>query len=176
MSELVLTSMFAQYRHDEAGTYDVTRSDNQTETQLDLRALDNDLPFNLRNVMAAMRSDLDSIRDAVDVKAGEIGILSVIWFNPGLSQNDLANCLAMKKSHVTQRIKQLEERGLLARRRVEEDRRFNALTLTADGHHLVARVRRLTDSLNAQAMEGVSETDRATFFRVLDRIQANLKP
>lgn len=152
----------------------MTKSNPTKPPRLDLRALAEDLPFNLRNVMAAMRQDLDGIRNEVDVKAGEIGILSVIWFNPGLSQNDLATCLAMKKSHVTQRINHLEARGLLSRRRDEKDRRVNSLSLTAEGHHLVARVRRLTDALNAQAFDGVDQADRATFFRVLATVHENL--
>jgi DNA-binding MarR family transcriptional regulator len=143
--------------------------------QLDVHALAQDLPYNLRNIQALLRPAVDDIREEMDLKAGAIGILSLVWLNPGVSQKDLAASLAMKKSYVATQIKHLEERGLLSRKQVDADKRLNALTLTAEGHSLIARARQLTDALNDRAMTGVSPDERAAFFRILALIQTNLR-
>lgn len=142
---------------------------------LDIHTLAYDLPFNLRNVQALLRPGVDLIRRDMDLKAGAIGILTLVWLNPGVSQKDLAASLAMKKSYVTTQIKLLEERGLLSRRQVDSDKRLNALTLTAQGHELIANARQRTDALNARAMQGISTAERDAFFRILAQIQDNLR-
>jgi DNA-binding MarR family transcriptional regulator len=143
-------------------------------TEVDLGPLGRDLPFMIRNIQVLLRPEGEAIRNALGIEHGSIGVLSIVWLNPGISQNDLAASLAMKKSAIAKLVKLLEEQKLVSRKRISADRRFNALTLTSEGHLLVAEIRRLTDALNARLLEGTEEADRGAFFRVLARLFARL--
>lgn len=139
----------------------------QSGTEVELGPLAQDLPFLVRNARALLAPLTEQVRMELGIEPGAIGVLSLIWLNPGISQNDLAECLVFKKSAVTKVVKSMEHKGLLTRRRVRSDRRMNALTLTAEGQALIANVRRLTNRMHDRLLDEVPEADRDTFFRVL---------
>lgn len=154
----------------------MTSSRTPQAAEIELGPLARDLPFMLRNVQARLRPEGQALRDELGIESGAVGVLSVIWQNPGISQNDLASTIALKKSAITKLVKGLEAEGLIARERVSADRRVNALTLTEAGTALVTRLRRLTDGLNDRLFDGVDPQEREVFFRVLEGIYARLDP
>jgi DNA-binding MarR family transcriptional regulator len=143
-------------------------------TRVELGPLARDLPFVIRNLQALLRPEGEAIRNALNIEHGGIGILSVVWLNPGISQNDLASSLAMKKSAIAKLVKNLERKGFLSRERVHADRRMNSLTLTTQGHQFVAEMRRRTDALNAWLLDDIAPDEQDAFFRVLERIFTRL--
>lgn len=151
-------------------------SDNQksARTRVILGPLARDLPFMTRNLHSMLRSFGASIRGPLQLESGSIGILSLIWVNPGISQNDLAENLAMKKSAVAKLVKSLEKQGCLERERVPGDRRMNAITLTSKGHAMIASIRELSMPLNEEIVEGIAEDDLEAFFRVLEKLHNRL--
>jgi DNA-binding MarR family transcriptional regulator len=149
--------------------------DNSTETgALALGPLGHDVVFVTRNLQALLRPVSDALRAELGLETGMIGVLSIVWLNPGLSQSDLAASMVLKKSAVTKLVKTLEAQGLVTRRRVEDDRRMNALWLTAAGHELIARLRGLTDALHERLFEGIPAGDREAFFRVAGALISRL--
>lgn len=132
-----------------------------------------DMPFMMRTLQALMRPEGQAIRSEVNLPPGAIGVLAVIWLNPGISQNELAGAVALKKSAVTKLVTDLEARGILVRERVSQDRRMNALTLSHEGQVLIGRIRRLTQAWNDRLFSDVAPADREAFFRVLETILAS---
>jgi len=133
-----------------------------------------DLLFMMRTVQGQLRSEVQTLREALSVESGMIGVLSIIWQRPGISQNDLAAVVALKKSAVTKLVKELEERGLITRERVSSDRRMNALHLTDAGQAMIARSREMVAVIENRAFEGVAAADRKTFFNVLGHLFTRL--
>ena len=133
----------------------------------DLGPLAEDLLFMMRTVQGQLRTEVQALRDALAVESGMIGVMSLIWQRPGISQNDLAAMVALKKSAVTKLVKELETRGLITRERVSSDRRMNALRLTETGLDMITQSRGIVAAIQNRAFEQVSEEDRKTFFRVL---------
>lgn len=133
-----------------------------------------DLPFMIRNVYSMLRPLGAVVRAPLKIESGGIGVLSLIWVNPGISQNDLAANLAIKKSAVTKLVKRLEAEGLVERRRAEGDRRTNALTLTSEGHMLMGEIRAMTMAQNDDIMSGIPREEREIFYRVLGRLHETL--
>lgn len=152
----------------------MSQSDSHGKAPVILGPLTRDLPFMIRNLNAMLRPVGVAVREPLGLETGSIGILSLIWVNPGISQNDLAENLAMKKSVIAKQVKRLEAEGLLERRRVTGDRRVNAITLTSDGHRMMASIRRLTTALNEDITKDISSADREVFFRVLEKLHASL--
>lgn len=140
---------------------------------VELGYLGRDFPFMLRSLRGYIRAATSQTFAGLDTEPGEIAILNLVGINPGLSQNDLAAMLVLKKSAVTKAVSSLQARGLIGRRK-GEDRRFNALTLTAEGEAKVARMRERMAQQHEILFEGVSEAGQAAFFDQLRRILARL--
>ena len=154
----------------------MTDSDPKGPAAVELGPLTRDLHFMVRTLQSLLRPEGRALREAVEVEPGVIGVLLIVWLNPGISQSDLAASVVLKKSSVTALVKTLEAAGLLERNRVTADRRTNALTLTGEGHALIARIRTLSEAAQDRLFEGVPAADRDAFFRVarhlMDRLQA----
>ena len=90
-----------------------------------------------------------------DLTTSQFGILEALHHLGPLSLGELADKLLVTGGNVTYVMDRLEERGLVARSRSEEDRRVVRARLTVDGRRLIARafpdhtryVRRLMDVL-----------------------------
>ncbi len=149
-------------------------TDQDGKARVILGPLANDLPFMIRNLHAMLRSFGVSIRGPLNLESGSIGILALIWVNPGISQNDLAENLAMKKSAIAKLVKSLEAQGFIERHRVTGDRRMNAINLTAAGHKMVASIRKLSVPLNEAVTKDIPPDDLEVFFRVLEKLHASL--
>lgn len=144
----------------------MTDNEPKKPSAVELGPLTRDLHFMVRTLQSLLRPEGRALREAVDVEPGIIGVLLIVWLNPGISQSDLAASVVLKKSSVTALVKKLEAAGLLDRTRVNADRRTNALTLTGDGHALIAKIRSLSETAQDRLFEGVTPSDRDTFFRV----------
>lgn len=123
-------------------------NDKPPAGQIDLDYLADDLPYLTRVVRACIRAENAEFYRDFGTEHGDIAIINLIGINPGISQNDLAAAVVLKKSAVTKAIKSLEERGLVERRKVSSDKRYNALTLTEAGE---AKRRELRDGMEAQS-------------------------
>lgn len=103
---------------------------------------------------------------------GQITLLGLIAANEGVSQNDLARALLMRKSQVTGLIHDLVERGLVTRTESDSDRRYNALSLTKAGtqawRQARERITRHSDSL----LEGLDPLEREELMRLIRKLLA----
>jgi len=136
--------------------------------------LQRDLPFLTRSLRFLLRPDGDSLRASAALEAGDIGVLAVVSQNPGITQNDLAASLVLKKSAVTRVVQRLEKRKLLQRQRSPSDRRANLLNVTAEGAALAETLRGLTRSQHDAWFANFDPAETALFFDVLFRLVAKL--
>ena len=114
---------------------------------------------------------------------GEIGVtgpqrlvLRVVGLFPGISAGDLATVLRVHPSTLTGVLQRLVAQRLLARSDDPGDRRRAVLGLTKRGARVNAARRGTVEAAIAQALEGISERDRAATRRVLERLAAHLEP
>ncbi|MGH1330050.1 MAG: MarR family winged helix-turn-helix transcriptional regulator [Paracoccaceae bacterium] len=152
----------------------MTKLTTPAGTEIKLGPLSQDLLFLTRNLHALLRPEATDLREKLDLESGVIGVLSIIWMNPGMSQNDLAASVALKKSAVTKLVTSLEGRGLILRQKVSADRRMNALNLTEEGHLLITQIRDLTKIMHAKIFADIPENERDVFFSVLGRLVNSL--
>lgn len=83
---------------------------------------------------------------------------------------DLAEHLGVVQSAVTPLVDRLEERGLVARRRSEEDRRVWLVELTRDGQNVAKADDRVYEEVAADMLAPLSAAERKTLVRLLDRM------
>lgn len=107
---------------------------------------------------------------ALHLTPPQTGLLRAVAAAPGQSQQALATVLGTPPSRLVALVDQLDERGLLERRRNPDDRRLHALHVTAAGEKLLRRigeVARAHDDAMCAALDG---GERATLRALLGRI------
>jgi DNA-binding MarR family transcriptional regulator len=107
-----------------------------------------------------------------------VGLLRMIANEPGRSQQSLAQELGVVRSRVVVLIDNLEEKGLVQRRRSAQDRRSHELHLTEGGTRLMGRMREVGRAHEQEICAGLTEAQHTTLIELLTAIadQQGLKP
>jgi DNA-binding MarR family transcriptional regulator len=142
--------------------------------EIALGHLTQNLSYLSRVIRTYLRAENALLFFDYEIEQGEIAIINLLGLNPGISQNDLAANLVIKKSAVTKLIKQLEARGLVVRRKVKADKRFNALSLTREGQAKYDRLTAAAARQHEDLLACFSPRERADLFEYLNRLQAHL--
>jgi len=83
---------------------------------------------------------------------------------------DMAEKLGKDKSSILRMIDLLEKKELLRRVVDQNDRRKNQLLVTKKGERFIAEFRNVELELNMELLEGLSDADMQTFYKVLNHI------
>jgi DNA-binding MarR family transcriptional regulator len=105
-----------------------------------------------------------------DVSPGLFGVLVIIESNPDLKQTELARATHLDRSTIVSVIDNLERRGLVERRSALNDRRSNALHLTAEGAALLRKLKRQVNLHEKRLLSNFSETEREHFLALLQKV------
>lgn len=81
------------------------------------------------------------VREGADLSLRQVALLHLVAVNPGRSVKDHADHMAVAKPAVTRAVDRLTALGYTKRPVAAADRRQVAITLTAAGEKLVARMR-----------------------------------
>ncbi|MEZ5652861.1 MAG: MarR family transcriptional regulator [Burkholderiaceae bacterium] len=93
--------------------------------------------------------------------------LVIIYQQPGLSQNALADRLRMDRNTVAEMIKRLVANGLILRTLAQEDHRAYQLLLAPDGARLLQQVIVRDQLVEQRVLDLLPEEYRALFFKCL---------
>lgn len=114
--------------------------------------------------------------DLTDVQYNVMSLLKhQLGENGGLTQVDLSRMMLVNRANITTLIDRMEKAGLVARRPVPDDRRYNVICLTTKGIDVYQRVsgaykKRVNDImgvLNAQELDALKN--------ILEKIRLNLE-
>jgi len=94
--------------------------------------------------------------------------------NEAITQVQLASCVDTDPMTMSGILDRLEKRGLIERMPDPNDSRAKRARLTPAGHDLVDTARNIGRGFYERALEGVSEVERETTVRVMQRIRNNL--
>ena len=84
---------------------------------------------------------------------------------------DIAEKMGKDKSAILRMIDLLEKKELVRRVVDLNDRRKNYLMVTKKCERLIAEFRNIELELNSELLEGISDADIQTFYKVVDRIK-----
>jgi DNA-binding MarR family transcriptional regulator len=103
----------------------------------------------LRRVNKLSIARVEAEFDGNDISFTQWVVLALVSFGIATTCTELSRNMDHDKGALTRVIGQLEERGLIERRRDADDRRVSQLTVTADGRDIVADLaRRVIDVWN----------------------------
>ena len=100
--------------------------------------------------------------------------LSYLARNEGIQQSALADILELEPITLGRILDRLEAAELIKRRRHPHDRRVWRLYLEPKAHDLIAQMFAVGEATRAEALEGVSEEERAQLTRILQKMKSNL--
>lgn len=129
------------------------------------------LGYHLKRAFNVIRSDLIQTLEPFGLRLLSYSTLVLIVDNPGIRQWQLAATLAIERPNLVVIIDELEQRGLIARERVPDDRRANALRATAVGRRLCADAVKANQAREAELLAGLSPNQRTSLIEALAAIE-----
>lgn len=100
------------------------------------------------------------------------GVMTIIAAHPGVSQQGLRELTGIDASSMVGVIDELELFGLAERRAHPSDRRTRAIFLTDRGTETLTRLRLLAGALQRELFSALSESERKTLHRLLQKVAA----
>ena len=101
-------------------------------------------------------------------------VLAYLARNEGIQQSALADMLEIEPITLVRILDRLEEAGFVERRRHPADRRAWQLFLQEKTHDVLETMLEIAKANSEEAMEGISDADRAVLIRCLETIRNNL--
>lgn len=89
-------------------------------------------------------------------------------------QKNIEQEFNIRRSTATVMLQSLEQKGYLLREPVEYDARLKRIVLTPKAIKHDEMIRKRIDTFNQELEKGITEEERAEFFRILDKIKQNL--
>ena len=105
----------------------------------DAQKLDNQLCFALYAAARAVTSAYQAVLDALELTYPQYLVLMVLWEEDGARVSRIGERLFLDSATLTPLLKRLEARGLVERRRSEQDERVVEVYLTAEGKRMKRR-------------------------------------
>ncbi len=147
-----------------------TKSAQQTERSLDLRALQRTPGFMLRLAQLKFFEGFYEEFAALGLTPATYAIFVVIRDNPGVPPSSLASLLRLRLPNLIKILNELESSGFIKRNRSKSDRRAVELVLTPKGAKLIADGTRLTEPYNRKMLAPLNELEQRTLLELLNRM------
>lgn len=145
----------------------VAESDLSPDTPEPLRE---SIAFLVTRVQFRMHRDFQTALEPVGIEPAHFGALVALAATGPVSQSELARALGVSGGHMVQLVDDLEQRGLLARRRLETDRRAQVVDLLPRGREAVRRTTPLADRITDERLAQLSAAQVRRLVTLLQRL------
>ena len=105
--------------------------------------------------------------------SGHFFLLSELYDNEGLSQDELSRRVGFDKSNTSRAIAKLEEYGLVRRENDRENHRIRRIFLTAKAHRIREEFTAIQNRLNHVLLKGFSKEEKNRFLADLKNMGKN---
>jgi len=114
-------------------------------------------------------SRAESALDRQDLRPRALVALTLLRDHGSFSQQGLAAALQIDKTNLVGLLNDLEDGGLVARRRSPEDRRRHVVDITPAGEAKLADAEAALAAVEDDILRGLSEDERETLYQLLQR-------
>ena len=114
--------------------------------------------------------------EATGVGPSHYAVLVLLEEEPRETQAQIADALAYDRSHLVGILDELEERGMVERRRDPDDRRRHLVSLTADGKRAVRELRALVKRIDADFFAPLDADEKQTLHDLLLTLTEHHEP
>ena len=116
----------------------------------------------------------DQSMDKIGLYRGQARLLMTLSEQDGLSHSEIAEKLEISAPAATKVIQRMEEAHYVQRQADPADERISRVYLQAQGHALIAEIRRTFGQLDQTMFDGLTDLDLERFRDLLTQMQANL--
>jgi DNA-binding MarR family transcriptional regulator len=139
-----------------------------SEPALDLENL---VGYNLRRAHSVQRQRFAAVFGPHGIRPVLLSALGLIYEMPKIKQSAVGKMLDMKRANVVPLLNELEERGLIERRRSSQDRRAHEIELTAQGREQTRRWLEMHARLERDLVSGLGSEELEQLLRLLKKIR-----
>ena len=111
---------------------------------------------------------------ALGLYRGQFGILEYVAKNPGCTQKQIADHMAITASSVAKSTARMQRAGMLEKKIDEKNLRCNKLYITEAGRRVSEQTREMFIRLDQKMFSGFSESEIEVLEKSLDRVIDNL--
>jgi DNA-binding MarR family transcriptional regulator len=151
------------------------RARRQKESAARVFRLEDHLFFHFSQILARRTKAINVSLRAYALDYSRWRVLAVLQEHPNASMGDLADLTSVDRTTLTRTLGLMEEAGLIVRRERKSDRRSLAISLTAQGRRMFARILPLTLAETDRALTGFSSKEIGTLRDRLKRMAENLR-
>ena len=139
----------------------------------DALRLENQLCFPLYVCSREIIRRYKSVLDPIDLTYTQYIAMLVLWERKSVTVKELGCCLYLDSGTLTPLLKKLEAKGLLTRRRSEQDERSLVLSITQQGMDLRAQAEHIPQAMGkCVELEG---TEKETLLRLLRKMMDGIE-
>lgn len=145
---------------------------------IDVGFLHQDVVYQIHQTRRAVRQALRSIK-VENIKippSGTITSLILIGLNPGITQNEIAECLFLDASKVALLLKLIEREKWVTKQRSTDDRRKLKLFLTEEGQRKFEQFCDIGKKRDLILAGGFSIRERDQLIKLLEKVQQLMIP
>ena len=102
-------------------------------------------------------------------------ILKIISEHPNLTQKEIATKSYRDPASITRTLDLLEKKGYLWRESVDGNRRVYSISLTVEGHNLIANNMKMIKKQRINSVKGISVSELNTFSSLLRKMKKNME-
>jgi DNA-binding MarR family transcriptional regulator len=121
-----------------------------------------------------VEAQLTELLAPLGIQPRHFGMLSLLIEQDGRSQHQLAEPLNVHRNVMVGLVDELEQRGLIERRRHPVDRRAHAVHLLPAGRELHAEADAVVTEFEAKMLGGLSAEEAATFVELQKRVSEHV--
>ena len=127
--------------------------------------------YHLKRAYNVVRSDLTKKLEPLGLRITTYSSLLLIVENPGVRQSQLAASLDIERPNMVMIIDDLEQKGWISRKRLENDRRAYALFSTPLGDQVCKEAVKLDFEHEAKILGALSKEEVNTLIAALNKIE-----
>jgi DNA-binding MarR family transcriptional regulator len=132
--------------------------------------------FLLKRLGFAMKERTVAAYEAAGETPYHYAVLAVLDESPRETQATVADALGCDRSYLVGLLDELEERGLIERRRDPTDRRRHLVSLTPAGKSTLTRLRAISKGVEKDFFAPLSAEERETLHGLLQRLASHHDP
>lgn len=126
--------------------------------------------YALRRAQTVIFADFNLTLAGLNLRPGQFAVLILIDQNPGTSQSSVSAALGIQKANFVATIADLEQRGLVRRRKSDTDGRTYSLGLTARGRALLQHAAELQSLHEKRVIAQIGPEARLQLLTLLERL------
>lgn len=127
-------------------------------------------PFLLVQLGSLVASQFTEQLAPLGLEPRHFGMLTRLAANEGMAQQAIGELIGLNPTQMVFLVDELEQRGLVERRRNPADRRSYSLYLTDQGHQMLAKVRQTALAHQRSLGSTLTEDERQQLTRLLRRL------